>query len=117
MMDRPHLSTKERARLFALHSGICHLCEGKIDGTREAWEIEHIVPVALIGRAAETDENRKPVHSKCHKAKTRQDVANIARAKRREARHIGAKAASRTPLPCGKASPWRKKISGEIVRR
>jgi 5-methylcytosine-specific restriction protein A len=116
-MTRQSLSTKERSRLFALHGGVCHLCGGRIDGVREAWEIEHIVPVALIGRSAETDDNRKPAHTKCHKAKTHQDVGNIAQAKRREARHVGAKAPSRTPLPFGRGSPLKKKMDGSVVRR
>ncbi len=88
-MSRKHLSTKERLRLFTLHAGTCHFCNGKIDGTREAWDISHEIPLELCG--ADDDVNRKPAHRKCHRAHTSAvDVPAIARAKRREAKHIGA---------------------------
>ncbi len=84
---------------------------------REAWDVEHQIPVALIGAAAETDDNRRPAHRRCHKVKSKVDAGNLARAVRREARHVGARAPSRTPLPCGRRSPWRKKMTGEVVPR
>ena len=68
MSVRRHLSTRERVRLFALHGGLCHLCGGRIDGVREAWEISHEVPLALGG--AEEDENTEPAHRTCHRAWT-----------------------------------------------
>lgn len=88
-MGRRSLSARERARLFSLHEGICHLCDGRIDGTREAWEIEHVLPLALGGD--DSDENRKPAHVKCHKAKTRDDIGSIRKADRQRAKHLGAK--------------------------
>ena len=115
-MSRKSISTRERLRLFTLHNGICHLCGGKINGAREAWEVSHDIPLELCG--ADDDENRKPAHAKCHKVQTATiDVPRIAKAKRREAKHIGAKAPSRNPMPGNKASKWKRKISGEVVRR
>lgn len=90
MTDRKPISAKERARLFGLHHGICHFCNGKINGTREAWDISHEIPLELGG--ADDDENRKPAHRKCHRSHTAAvDQPNIAKAKRREMKHIGAK--------------------------
>lgn len=88
MTKRKYRSAKERARLFKLFGGKCYLCKGTIDGTKEAWEIEHVIPLAQGGD--DEDGNLQLAHAKCHKAKTVQDVGNIARAKRREARHTGA---------------------------
>lgn len=88
-MARKSFSTKERTRLFALNKGICHICSGKIDASLEAWEIEHVNPLAMTGD--NSDENLKLAHKKCHAAKTKQDVALIAEAKRREAKFVGAK--------------------------
>lgn len=88
-MARKSFSTKERTRIFALNKGICHICGGKIDASLEAWEIEHENPLAMTGD--NSDENLKLAHKKCHAAKTKQDVALIAEAKRREAKFIGAK--------------------------
>ena len=91
-MTRRKLSTKERLRLFTLHNGLCCLCGGKIDGTKERWIIEHVRPLALLGE--DDDTNMKPSHELCSKAKTygkQGDLATIAKAKRREAVHVGAK--------------------------
>lgn len=88
-MSRKSFSTKERTRLFALNKGICHICEGKIDDSLDAWEIEHVNPLAMTGD--NSDDNLKLAHKKCHAVKTKQDVALIAEAKRREAKFKGAK--------------------------
>ena len=113
-MPRRSISTRERLRLFQLHGGICHLCGGRIQ-VGEAWEVSHDTPLELLG--ADDDANRKPAHKKCHRDHTAAvDLPNIARAKRREAKHIGAKRSSR-PMPGSKASGWRKPMNGPPVRR
>lgn len=119
MTDRIKLSAKERTRLFLLHGGICHICGGKIDGAREAWDISHVYALALIGRAAETDENRKPAHRKCHRTRTaEEDAPAIAKAKRQERKFkLGIRGGSGRGFPCSRNSPYRKKIDGSVVRR
>ncbi|MGY2048861.1 HNH endonuclease [Methylobacterium sp. JK268] len=87
---RPKLSDRERVRLYLLHKRICHICNRAIDGTREPWDIEHVIPRNLLGRLADTDDNMRPAHRDCHRRKTKQDAANHAEAVRRETRHIGA---------------------------
>lgn len=112
-MRRP-ISAKERVRLFALHGGVCHLCGGKIT-VGEAWDVSHEIPLAIGG--ADDDANRLLAHRKCHRAHTSEtDVPAIAKAKRREARHIGARQ-SRNPLPGGRQSKWKKKMDGSVVER
>jgi 5-methylcytosine-specific restriction endonuclease McrA len=114
-MSRRSISTKERARLFTLHGGCCHICEGKIH-VGEAWDVSHVIPLALGGD--DDDVNRMLAHRKCHRVRTsEQDIPFIARAKRRAANHAGARAPSSRPLPGGRNSKWRKKISGEVVPR
>ena len=117
MSKRKSLSTTERIRLFKLHKGVCHICKLKIDGTRDKWEIEHIIPVGIKGEEAETDQNRQPAHAKCHKTKTAQDKKDIAQCKHREAYHIGAKRPSRNPIPGSKASGWKHKMNGTWEKR
>jgi 5-methylcytosine-specific restriction protein A len=85
---RRSFSTKDRTRIFAAHDGVCHLCKQKIDGVREAWEVEHVIAYALT--RDNSDENLRPAHKRCHAEKTAADVAAIAKAKRREAKHAGA---------------------------
>ena len=113
MAKRKTISAKARVALFQKHDGTCHLCGGKIHAG-EAWECEHVIPFAMGG--ADTEDNWRPAHTKCHKAKTVKDVADIAKAKRREARHIGAKV-SKTPMPFGKGSKWKRKMDGSVVLR
>ncbi len=95
-MNRRPLSSRERLRLFALHRGICHICDGTINSVREAYDIEHVVPLAMDG--ADDDGNRKPAHRKCHGPKTKHDAGNLAEAKRREVRHTGALSPPPHPL-------------------
>ena len=52
----------------------------------------------------------------CHKAKTKRDVKQIAKTKRIIKKAAGLKV-SRHPLPFGRNSGLKKKISGEIVVR
>lgn len=97
VMTRKQLTTKQRVELFKAHSGICHICNGAIH-TGKKWEVEHIIPLALGGE--DSLDNMAPAHSACHTKKTaNEDVPAIARAKRREARNIGAEAKPRQPLP------------------
>jgi 5-methylcytosine-specific restriction enzyme A len=76
---RKSFSAKDRLRIFAAHNGVCGLSGVKI-GVGDAWHIEHRVPVALGG--SNEDENLYPALVEPHKAKTKDDVKRIAKAKR-----------------------------------
>ena len=81
----------------------------------QAWEVEHVIPFAMGG--ADDMTNWRPVHARvCHAGKTKQDVSDIARAKRREARHVGAKRSAR-PLPGSRDSEWKRTFNNGWVRR
>lgn len=89
-MGRKRFTDKDRARIFAANNGCCHLCGDKIDGVREAWEIEHVIAWELT--RDDSDDNLRPAHIGCHKTKThKQDRPAINRAKRREAKYQGVK--------------------------
>lgn len=87
-MKRRSFSASARVAIFRHHGGICHICHGNIH-VGQQWEVEHVIPLAQGG----TNEiaNTRPAHRDCHAGKTAKDAADTARAKRREARHIGAK--------------------------
>lgn len=112
-MTRRRRTTLQRAAIFEAHGGICHLCGAKINGTREAWDLEHVVPYALT--RDDSDENLRPAHASCHKAKTAQDVGQIAKAARVSAKHKGARKPG--SMPGSKASPWKRRVDGTTVRR
>ena len=54
-----------------------------------AYQCDHVNPDGLTGEP--TFENARILCIPCHKDKTKVDVANIAKAKRREIAHVGAK--------------------------
>lgn len=94
-MNRPHFSRKERARIFALHEGVCYLCAGKINAC-EAWDIEHEIPWEIS--RDNTDANLRLAHRKCHVVKSRADAKDIAKVHRIAAKHNGTAPKTRTPL-------------------
>ena len=114
MEARHARSAKARLAIFQARGGVCRLCGLKIDAG-QVWELHHWRPRALLG--PDTDENLFPVHKRCHAHQTRtQDVPMIAKAKRMEAAHLGAKV-SRWPMAGSRASGWKRKMDGTTVRR
>jgi HNH endonuclease. len=89
-MTRRRLSRTTRLSIFMAADGICHMCGGRIQAG-QAWDVSHVIPLALGG--ADDETNWRPAHRKCHRDHTAQtDIPAIARAKRREAKHLGAHA-------------------------
>ena len=108
MPKRRSLSPSGLVALFAAHGGICHLCETKIK-PGEAWERSHPIPLELGG--ADDESNWRPAHKRCHRTHTSTvDIPNIARAKRRYAKHIGIR--KRSTMPGGRQSRWKRKRMG-----
>lgn len=103
MTARKSISTTKRKAFFEAQGRKCSLCSGIIKPPHEKWDIEHTIPLAMGG--ADEPGNWTVVHRKCHVAKTAKDLANLAKAKAREAIHLGAKAppkakiAARPKLP------------------
>lgn len=110
---RRRRTAKQRLAIFTEHRGVCHICGGVIDGTREAWEMEHVIPLAMGGE--DEDYNLRPAHVKCHRGKSATDAGNLAKARRVEARHKGAHRA-KALIPGSKGSGWRKPLNGPAYR-
>ena len=108
-------STSFRLNLFLKRKGTCAACSQKIEAGK-AWDIDHILPLALGGTNA--PENLQILCRPCHRTKTSQsDVPRIAKTKRLKARHLGARAPSIRPIPGSRHSPWKRKLDGRVVRR
>lgn len=104
---RRRLSQRDRVAMFYAANGMCCLCGGKISAG-QAWELHHVIELEMGG--ADDASNLAPAHDKCHRAHTSTySVPAIAKAKRREARHLGVKRQS-------SFRGWRR-FNGEIVRR
>lgn len=111
---RQRLTAKRRLEIFTAAGGRCHICEGKIDGVREKWEIEHII--SLENGGSNGDDNLAPAHVGCHRTKTRDDRASAAKGRRIYAKHNGLYR-PRSVMPGSRASKWKRKIDGTTVRR
>lgn len=110
-MTRRSLSPMQKLRIFEATAGRCHLCGLKI---QRRWEVEHIVPLALGG--ADDETNMAPAHVDCHAGKSAKDRGDIARAKRRKAKHVGAFKSSR-PMDGSRASRLKKHMDGRVTVR
>lgn len=107
------MSLTRKARIFAAADGVCHICSQPIDGIRERWDADHVVPYALT--RDDSDENLRPAHERCHRgaaSKTSEDVRVIAKAKRVAAKHQGARHKPRRPIGDER---FRKKLDGSVV--
>lgn len=92
-MMRRNFTTQTRLDAFRRAGG---RCEGRLDGGARCnavlvpgrWRCDHIIPDAMGGEP--TLENAQCLCPLCDGRKTPRDVTEIARAKRREARAVGA---------------------------
>jgi len=116
-MNRRRISGRERLSIFTSNNGACHICGAMIDGGREAWEVEHVIPLEMGGDEDKGSDNLKPAHIKCHISKTATDAKHIAKGKRQTQRTLGIKRQPRQIVPGSKASIWKKKLDGTVVKR
>lgn len=110
---RKPLTSKQRLKLFLERKGVCCICGHKIE-TLKPWIDEHIIPLWLGG--TNDWSNRGVAHELCARAKTSIEATERASIRRKAERHFGAYTAKR-PMPCGRKSKWKKKLSGEVVPR
>jgi len=109
---RKPLTAKQRMKLFIARSGKCCICGWKIDGVKDRWIDEHIVPLADGG--TNDLDNRGISHEACARAKTAKEAGQRAKHRSAAERHFGAK---RSTMPGARNSPWKKKLNGQTVRR
>lgn len=103
-----------KAAAFLRANGRCEDCTARLVPGK--FQYDHDLADGLGGLP--TLENCTVRCTACHSVKTAKgDVPRIAKMKRVRDKHAGARTPSRTPLPGGKASPWKKKMNGEWVRR
>ena len=114
MPPRRSLSTRARLDLFLQAQGRCAACTLPI-APGKGWDIDHIIPLALGG--SDTPDNLQILCRSCHSTKTvKQDLPTIAKTERIRAKHTGSHR-RRRPLPFGRKSNFKKKISGQIIAR
>lgn len=101
-----------RLRIWERHEGRCHITHRKIQAG-EAWDCEHIK--ALCNGGEHRESNLAPALKQPHREKTTRDRKIKAKTDRIRKRHLGIRKPS--SFACSRDKPWKKKISGEVVRR
>jgi hypothetical protein len=125
MTDRRRDSVKARRICFEAHKWqneagqwrlTCHHKKCVIDPIRrDRWRADHIRRWAEGGE--DTPENLRPICVHCDVTeKAPHDTREVAKGKRvRDSIYIGKR--SSRPMPGSKASPFKKKMNGEVERR
>lgn len=105
-----------KLRVFEAHGGVCALTNRKIR-PGDDWDCDHIE--ALVNGGENRESNLQPALRFAHREKTKEDVAKKAKNDRVRKKHRLPRVAqkSRNPLPGGRGSKLKKKVSGEVVRR
>ena len=112
-MKRRSISARLRRQIFDASSGMCCLCGGAI--VHKAFIIEHIRALAFGG--ADDASNMAPAHVACAQAKTSAEATRRSKSDRQRNSYIGARQAKLRPMPGSRASIWKRKMDGTIVRR
>ena len=88
---------------------LCSICLKTIyPGDEIEWD--HIA--ALVHGGEHEYHNLRPLHTECHKVKSAQDVKANAKVKR-----LRNPKPSKHPVPGSRASRFKRKMNGEVVKR
>lgn len=115
--ERKEFTKATKAQAFLASGGKCAHCGQRISGT---VEYDHIIP---CGNGGDNSlENCQCLCSVCHKAKTKGDVASVAKTKRMHNKANGIKTRQKQkipsrPFPGSRASNFKKCMDGRVVRR
>lgn len=112
--DDTHAPQRVRVRVFERCGGKCGQCGRRIVAG-ERWTLEHMK--ALINGGANRESNLGVTCDWCLPGKNAADVREKSISYRKRAKHIGAKAKTRRPIPGSKDSPWKMKLDGTVERR
>ena len=109
-------SPSKKLAMHERQGGICPLCSQPMVAGEKLID-EHLTALGLGG--SNDEANRALVHATCAYAKTfgdEGDIAKIAAAKRKKARHLGLHQAKH-PMRAGRNSNIKKKMDGTVVYR
>lgn len=112
-MRRPR-STAARLAIWRKYGGTCQMCQQPTD--ERGFDLDHHIPLEIGGD--DTDDNLRPLCRPCHRLKTKGDVADIAKAKRRYAASVGALAKPPSLRSAGFAPrPAQKRASAPLMKQ
>ena len=107
--DDQKVPDRVRMRIFDRENGICHITGNTIDPVRDAWDLDHRIPLILGGEHRET--NLFPALQEPHRRKTAVEVKIKAKIARTRKKHLGIK-----PEKAGGFSKrFKRKFNGDVV--
>jgi 5-methylcytosine-specific restriction protein A len=114
---RQDLTDQQRTKLFLEKKGRCHRCTRKIM-SGEKWYDEHVHSLGTGGTNAWS--NRDVTCCNCFHPKNAEDAKKLSKQRDIAVAHVippSQRQKKGKPLPGTKRSGWKKKLSGEWVRR
>jgi 5-methylcytosine-specific restriction endonuclease McrA len=113
--DDKRIPSRVGARIFERCNGRCVKCTRKVGHGLLRFVFDHVI--ALCNGGGHQETNLQVLCEECHKQKTRTDVAEKAKTYAVKIKDIGGLKEPSRAWPCGRNSPYRKKITGKVVRR
>jgi 5-methylcytosine-specific restriction protein A len=110
---RAEFDRKTKAAAFARAKGCCENCGAKLSPGNT--EYHHEIEAAEGGD--NSLKNCRVLCKTCHGVVTRKvSIPRVAKIRRQRDKHTGAKR-SASPMPCGRNSPYKKRMDGTLVWR
>lgn len=112
--DDAAVPPRVRLRVFDKFNQCCAGCGLPLISKR--WTCDH--KIALINGGENRESNLQPLGDTCcNKKKNAADVAQKAATYASRSRHMGARRRTRPSFQTNRDGPFKKKMSGEVVRR
>ena len=111
--DGTDIPVRVKLRIFDKCNGTCQKCRSRVYPGR--FQYDHIT--AIINGGGNRESNLWILCDSCHGGKTREDVGIKSRTARIRANHLGLKKPKGRPMPGSRASGWKKRLDGTVVKR
>ena len=109
------IPARVKARIVVAQDGLCGCgCGVELGASGESIEFDHHKALVLGGENRES--NIHALRSRCHKSKTRRDVAQKSTEARKRNNHFGFRK-SNNHLPGSKGSRFKRKVNGIVILR
>ena len=113
---RIKLTQQKIAKLFLERGSMCGQpdCRRKL-GASDDWIVEHIL--ALENGGSNDWHNLGITCLRCKPIKDAADHGAAAKSRQSATRFVVSRSMRQTSFPCGRNSPWKKKLNGQIEER
>lgn len=113
--DSEPFPSRVRLRIFERDKGCCQCGCGRAIRAGEKWETDH--RIALINGGNNQESNGCTLLTEHHRTKTAHDVAEKSMVYAKRIKHFGISKRKGRPMVGSRASNWKRKMDGSLVRR